>query len=167
MNRSHSEQGDEMFVRWKRRKRVVRAKKQVPGSWWRRDAWGDIMRERLDNLGDSFSVCIVENKREGQRVQQKVVCYLGCVDEKKIALPRFRIFFWKQATARLDALKLSEVERAQIETKLGEKVPKVEGQEYESHQEMLKANQADWDRMVAAFRSGMKTRRQQAKNVVP
>ncbi len=75
--------------------------------------WGDVMRRRCENWGDSLSAYLVTNSRDGKRVWQKVVCYLGAVNEKTTLGDR--LGFWKHAIPKLNALNLSETERAQIE----------------------------------------------------
>ncbi len=105
-----------MFVRWKRQKR--------PGH-------SAITHRRAEKWGDSLRACLVTNTREGQRVKQKVVCYLGSIDEKATGISHARSFFWRRAAPRLGSLNLSEMERSRIETQISKIVPRLSDYEVE------------------------------------
>jgi hypothetical protein len=100
-----------MFVRWKRRRRAGTSKTS---------------QRRNKNWGDILAAYIVKNTREGARIRQQVVCYLGSVDEKLIGLPHIRTCFWKHAAPRLDGLKLTKPQRTAIEIKISGVGPRIE-----------------------------------------
>ena len=102
-----------MFVRWKRRKRSYnRGWGHSQGAW------------RAEEAGDSLDAVLVKTKRVGKRVQQKVICYLGSVHEKKIEKMFTRVDFWDEVTPKLDALNLSSQERTTIEISLNKTIPR-------------------------------------------
>ena len=91
-----------MFVRWK-------------------DGKSKTSIRRRENWGDSLSGYLVKSERDGKRVRQRVVCYIGAFDEKTISAPHHRAFFWKRATPRLAALNITQAERKTIEASVSEK----------------------------------------------
>lgn len=113
-----------MYVRWKRRRRkdhyhyeydhlepeATRARKVIEPQWLRA-AW------------------LVESVRVAGSPRQRTLAYLGSVRECYLAPDnRYRVFhctyFWRSATAKLDALALEAGERARIEAALEAVVPR-------------------------------------------
>jgi hypothetical protein len=64
----------------------------------------------------------VENRRDGKRVRQRVVGYLGSIHERPAAELRDRVLFWRVASKRLDGLNLARPARKALEAKLSEAI---------------------------------------------
>ncbi len=92
-----------MFVRWKRRKKAQKR----PGQY-------GPPRCRSEN-GDSLYCVIAESKRVKGSPRQKVICYLGSVDEGDTERLCVRVDFWDHVVANLDRLRLVPAERTKIE----------------------------------------------------
>ena len=103
-----------MFVRWKRRKKAI-------SKPWR--------RLRRSKFGDSLYGVLVETNRVNGSPRQKVVCYLGSLDEGHRESVWTRVDFWDRATAKLDQLQLSRRERAKIEESISRVVSRVPDEE--------------------------------------
>lgn len=127
-----------MFVRWKRRKRLGKSRTSI---------------RRRENWGDSLSGCLVKSEREGDRVRQKVVCYLGSFDEKTIGALHNREFFWRYAAPRLDGLNLTQAGRRKIEARISERVPQLSNEETEQSEKDHKAAEAQYE-SIRAMLSG-------------
>ena len=123
-----------MFVRWKRRKRLGKSRTSIR----RREQWGDSLRGYL-----------VKTERDGDRVRQKVVCYLGSFDEKTIGALHQREFFWKHATPRLDGLDLTDAKRVAIEARISETVPQLSDEETEQSERNYAAAEAQYSSIRA------------------
>lgn len=115
-----------MFVRWKRRKRTA-----VKADTWRQRA----RIERAQQEGDSLDAVIVENRRDAQKVRQRVVCYLGSIHELAATELRDRVLLWRHASQKLDGLNLKRPARNLIETKLSAKIEYVGRREIEQYEE--------------------------------
>jgi len=89
-----------MFVRWKRRQKA----KTRPGRKLR----------RRSDAGDSLYCVVVESQRINGSPRQKVVCYLGSVDDAHRDKLWARVDFWDAAIPKLDRLPLTRREREQI-----------------------------------------------------
>ena len=107
-----------MFVRWKRRKALE---------------------------GDSLDAVIVENQRDGQRVRQRVVCYLGSIHERAATEQRARVNFWRGASKRLNGLNLARPARKRLEAKLSETI------EYTGPRETARYEAAAYRRIEAIY----------------
>lgn len=107
-----------MFVRWKRRKALA---------------------------GDSLDAAVVENRRDGQRVRQRVVCYLGSIHERTKAEQRDRVLFWRSASRKLDGLNLARPARKRIEAKLSQTI------EYAGPREIARYEAAAYRRIEAIY----------------
>lgn len=103
-----------MFVRWKRRKKAV-------SKPWR--------RLRRSKAGDSLYCVLVESNRVNGSPRQKVVCYLGSLDEGHRESMWTRVDFWDRATVKLDQLQLTRRERANIEESISRVVSRVPEEE--------------------------------------
>lgn len=99
-----------MFIRWKRRKKAV-------SKPWR--------RLRRSQSGDSLYCVLVESKRVNGSPRQKVLCYLGSLDERDRDGLWTRVDFWDRADAKLNQLQLTRRERAKIEESIGLVVSRV------------------------------------------
>ncbi len=95
----------EMFIRWKRRKKA----QTKPGRYPRRHS----------EHGDSLYCVLVESQRVNGSPRQKVICYLGSVDEGDRERLCVRVDFWDDVLAKLDRLKLDSAERTRIEESIG------------------------------------------------
>jgi hypothetical protein len=102
-----------MFVRWKRQKREGLSKTSL---------------RRSNDWGDSLRGCLVENTRSGGKVRQRVICYLGAVDEKLKTRSHIQAHFWRHADPRLDELNLSADQRTKVEAMITRTVPRSENQ---------------------------------------
>lgn len=90
-----------MFIRWKRRKKVKAGRYGAP--------------RRHSDKGDSLYCVLVESQRVNGSPRQKVISYLGSVDEGDRERLGIRVNFWDRVVAKLDQLKLQPVERTKIE----------------------------------------------------
>src|SRR5688500_13524914 len=72
-------------------------------------------RLRRSKFGDSLYCVLVETNRVNGSPRQKVVCYLGSLDEGHRESVWTRVDFWDRATAKLDQLQLTHRERTKIE----------------------------------------------------
>lgn len=104
-----------MFIRWKRRKKRVTPPGRKP-------------RRRAD-AGDSLYCVLVESQRINGLPRQKVICYLGSLDERDREKLWLRVDFWDAVTAKLDQLQLADRERAKIEEAIERVVSRVPDQE--------------------------------------
>lgn len=116
-----------MFVRWKRRRRNT----EPPADWPR---WRHEPSERAKKEGDSLDAVIVENRRDGKKVRQRVICYLGTVHEKTAGetLDRFR--FWRYTAKKLEQLELKKNVRARLEAQLSAVIPRMSESELERYE---------------------------------
>lgn len=105
----------EMFIRWKRRKKA-------PTKPWRRP-------RRRSDAGDSLYCVLVESQRINGSPRQKVICYLGSLDEGDREKLWLRVDFWDGVHAKLDQLNLFPRERAKIEQSIGVVVEQVPAEE--------------------------------------
>lgn len=91
----------EMFIRWKRRKKAASKPLRRP--------------RRGSEAGDSLYCVLVESKRINGAPKQKVICYLGSLNEGDREKMWLRIDFWDRVRPKLDQLNLFHSERAKIE----------------------------------------------------
>lgn len=113
-----------MFVRWKRRKPLNR-----------RRSYGGRTVQIVSNKGDSLDAVVVENKRDGRKIRQRVVCHLGVVHENTKHETRDRFLFWKYTVPKLDQLSLDTETRTKLEAQLNDVIPalsKIESDQYEA-----------------------------------
>lgn len=90
-----------MFIRWKRRKKAASKPLRRP--------------RRYSEAGDSLYCVLVESQRIDGVPRQKVICYLGSLNEGDREKMWLRIDFWDRVRPKLDQLNLLPRERAKIE----------------------------------------------------
>jgi hypothetical protein len=90
-----------MFIRWKRRKRSKTKPDRDPGI--------------QSDAGDSLYCVLVESQRINGVPRQKVVCYLGSLDENDREKLWLRVDFWDAVDGKLARLDLTRHERAKVE----------------------------------------------------
>jgi len=100
-----------MFIRWKRRKKA-----QTPTGRRRR---------RRSDAGDSLYCVLIESQRVNGAPRQKVICYLGSLDENNREKLWLRVDFWDAVDAKLAKLDLTRREKAKIEDSIGRVVARV------------------------------------------
>ena len=100
-----------VFVRWKRRK--------------------------TKRWGGSLYAVLVENKREGGRVRQRVVKHLAHIHTAHLSSVGERARFWEQVDARLAGLGLPEEARQSIAAKLEQTVPRPSAEEIAAYRRDL------------------------------
>jgi hypothetical protein len=100
-----------MFIRWKRRKKAATKP-------WRQP------RSRSD-AGDSLYCVLVESQRISGKPRQKVICYLGSLDEGDREKLWLRVDFWDAVVRKLDGLHLNPRDRDKIEKSIGRIVSRV------------------------------------------
>jgi len=93
-----------MFVRWKKR--------QLSSD-----------SSHIDESNLSLYAVLVENHRIEGKTRQKVVKYLGYINESHLNDPSNQERFWQQVTSNLNGLQLAPEEYGKIATKLSEVVP--------------------------------------------
>jgi hypothetical protein len=118
-----------VFVRWKRRERFrIRAATKK---------WSQALRELCARHGVNLDAesplppatreptgkfllmaFLVRSERQGGKVRQRIVAYLGSVKEEYLGEWCMQDLFWSRAAARLDALALDRAERDRIEEAL-------------------------------------------------
>ena len=94
-----------MYVRWKRQP-------------LRKRRWGE-PAPRV-----SLRALLVAAERRDGAPRQRILAYLGAIEQRLIAYPWCRDYFWKHADARLDALHLAPADRTRIEAALAVQVPR-------------------------------------------
>src|SRR5687767_6355412 len=94
-----------MFIRWKRRQKAHTRPGQQP--------------RKRSQRGDSLYCVLVESQRVNGSPQQKVICYLGSVDEADRGRLCVRVDFWDHVLAKLDGLQLDSAERTKIQESIG------------------------------------------------
>lgn len=124
-----------MFIRWKRRK-----KKQF-GKYGGR-------RYRSDR-GDSLYCVLVESQRINGAPRQKVISYLGSVDEGDRERLCVRVDFWDEVLAKLDQQQLDPAARSKIEESIGLIVSRAPEDEVEAFK---KERDAFIEKSVEVFR---------------
>ena len=105
----------EMFIRWKRRKKAATKP-------WRRP-------RRRSDAGDSLYCVLVESQRINGSPRQKVVCYLGSLDEGDREKVWLRVDFWDEVLRKLDGLQLPPRDRKKIEESIARVVSRVPQQD--------------------------------------
>lgn len=114
-----------MFIRWKRRKKAVTKPGRRP--------------RRRSQSGDSLYCVVVESLRVGGGPpRQKVICYLGSVDDGNREKLWARVEFWDGVLLKLDQLRLGSAERSKIEAsieKIIARVPEGEAAAYRARRE--------------------------------
>lgn len=100
-----------MFIRWKRRKKA----KARPG---RRRRW-------RSDAGDSLYCVLIESFRVNGAPRQRVICYLGSLDENDREKLWLRVDFWEAVDAKLAGLDLTRRERTKIEESISRVVARV------------------------------------------
>jgi hypothetical protein len=94
-----------MFIRWKRRKKAEPKQGRLP--------------RRRSRFGDSLYCVLVESLRvSGGPPRQKVICYLGSVDEGDRERLCVRVNFWDRLRRCLDQLQIDAPERTKIEASI-------------------------------------------------
>lgn len=115
-----------MFVRWKRRKKAVSKPGRRP--------------RRRSDAGDSLYCVLIESRRVDGNPRQKVICYLGSVDEGHLDKTWQRVDFWDAVKPKLERLDLTRKERARIEGSIQLRVPRVT----EEQEEQFKRERRRW-----------------------
>ena len=100
-----------MFVRWKRRKKAATKPGRNP--------------RRRSDAGDSLYCVLIESRRIEGKPRQKVVCYLGSVDEGHLDKTWLRVDFWDAIKPKLDGLDLTRKERQRIEDSIQQIVTRI------------------------------------------
>lgn len=93
-----------MFVRWK--KRQLSAESGKP-----------------DEINTSLYAVLVENNRIEGKTRQKVVKYLGYINESAVNEKIHQERFWQQVKSNLDPMGLDQSEYSKIISKLADVVP--------------------------------------------
>ena len=73
--------------------------------------------------GTSYHAQLVTTEREGERVRQRVVAYLGAYQEADLCDSAKRVAFWRGVEQRLKALGLPEEVQQQVRAALVRRVP--------------------------------------------
>jgi hypothetical protein len=94
-----------MFVRWKKRQLS--------------NEIGDI-----DSSNMSLYAVLVENSRIDGKTRQRVVKYLGYINEVHLSDTQHQERFWQQVMSNLDGMELVQSQHVKITAKLAEVVPK-------------------------------------------
>ncbi|HEU4712585.1 MAG TPA: hypothetical protein VFS76_13515 [Pyrinomonadaceae bacterium] len=100
-----------MFIRWKRRKKAAtRRGRQI---------------SRRDDPGDSLYCVLLESQRVNGVPRQKVICYLGSLDENDREKLWLRVDFWDMVDGKLTKIGLTRRDKAKIEEAIGRVVVRV------------------------------------------
>lgn len=101
-----------MFIRWKRRKKAEPKRGRRP--------------RRGSQSGDSLYCVLVESLRvSGGPPRQKVISYLGSVDDELRENKFMQLVFWDQVAPKLDQLCLSSEQRIKIEESIGKTIARL------------------------------------------
>jgi hypothetical protein len=103
-----------MFLRWKKRR------PPLARSFWAR------RNEDRNESRTLLTAVLVEAVRIDGRPRQKIVKYLGSIQEWRIEQRAYQPLhgFWQTVLSRLDTLTLSKKERREIERQVADVVPK-------------------------------------------
>jgi hypothetical protein len=95
------------------------------------------------------SAVLVRSERVDGHVRQRHVAYLGSLRSDYFANVSRRYYFWRDATAKLDAVSLSPAERDRITQRLAAVVPQPTAEE-------IAADRAEWNAWLVerGFRDG-------------
>jgi hypothetical protein len=100
-----------MYIRWKRqRRRDVKH--------WERGAGTRIEEQWL------LSAWLVEAQRVDGAPRQRTIAYLGSIRESRLTAAGPASWFWSSVERKLDGLNLSDHQRATLEARLTDKVPR-------------------------------------------
>jgi hypothetical protein len=107
-----------MFVRWKKREKVSR--KRMTWRMVRRgEASGPVGSYQVKTTGKFlWSAVLVNCERRDGKPRQKIVAYLGGIDQECIKHTDHRASFWDGATRKLDDLGLDGATRRKVEASL-------------------------------------------------
>ena len=110
-----------MFVRWKKRRLPP------PAEHFRS------YRNR-EKVGATtlLSAVLVESVRVNGKPRQRIVSYLGSIQECNMQIPMLRRVFWRDVRERLNGVDCSRQEREAIEAKLAETVPEPSEEEIDA-----------------------------------
>ena len=104
-----------MYIRWNRTKRS---------------------KDYLQKFGDLLSAVLVESIRIDRKPRQKVIKYLGGVDEKPLYItPIFS--FWRTVDSKLDELNLAPAVRKKIVNSIEKRIPRPSNEDYEKEQAIM------------------------------
>ncbi len=101
-----------MFVRWKRR----------------------VLKTRRYQGEQAHYAVLVKSVRVAGQPRQQVIAYLARLIDSRMSYPATPFDFWGKVLPKLDALNLPEVERAKIESALGQVVRRPLPAEFEQHE---------------------------------
>jgi hypothetical protein len=112
-----------MYVRWKRR--AMRKQVYVGRKWAVVKGQRKIVHIKESRpTGDyAHSAQLVESHRIDGKPRQKVIKYLGTINESRVAHVGHRIGFWRTASAAFKALGLPPEQQHTIELALHARVP--------------------------------------------
>ena len=96
--------------------------------------WQSRTSSKRQGVSTRHCAYLVKNYREGKKVRQKIVSYLGSITGRKeqneeIFYPGPRMGFYDQAQKNLDKLNISKKERMKILKSLSLKVPRLSPKE--------------------------------------
>ncbi len=115
-----------MYVRWKRQKRSKKVKYQAFATG--NIPWGgpgSNQRPWCEKEAYLLTAYLVENTRFDGKPRHKILSYLGSINEEKRTTLGAIEKFWQSVDTHLKALRLKRDQRAAIEEKLQQRVPKV------------------------------------------
>lgn len=82
---------------------------------------------------------LLESYREDGKPRQRVIKHLGGFKEHLRELAHIRLYFWQDASKKLDELSLDGLEREKIEQQLALKVPMLTNEEREQVRQMFES----------------------------
>src|SRR5579864_9187468 len=111
-----------MYVRWKKQKRS----KKVDAYYFIQSSTHPQLEKRDACLLTAY---LVENERIDGKPKQKILSYLGSINDAKIMKSGANEAFWQSVDTHLKTLNLKREQRKDIEQKLQLRVPKMRWQE--------------------------------------
>jgi hypothetical protein len=82
-------------------------------------------RRWRSDAGDSLYCVLIESYRVNGAPRQRVICYLGSLDENDREKLWLRVDFWEAVDAKLSKLELTRRDRAKIEESIGRVVARL------------------------------------------
>jgi hypothetical protein len=111
-----------MYVRWKKQKR----QKKEHGYYFIPNSYHPQHMEKEASLLIAY---LAENVRIDGKPKQKIISYLGSINDAKITNLSANEKFWQSVTSHLRTLPLDKDQRKNIEHMLQERIPKVSDRE--------------------------------------
>lgn len=109
-----------MYIRWKKQKRSTK----VHGVYFLASG-NNTHPQGIEKEAYLLSAYLVENVRVDGKPKQKILSYLGSINDAKITNPSANENFWESVDTHLRALSLKPDQKKDIKQKLQSRIPKI------------------------------------------